>query len=84
MAYVYIIECSDGSLYTGWTNDVPKRIEAHNQGKGAKYTRNRLPVSLRYIKEFSTRQEAMKEEYRIKQLSREQKIGLIREAQAKN
>lgn len=75
--YTYIVECSDGSLYTGWTNDIKKRIQTHNQGKGAKYTRTRLPVRLVYKEEFQTKQEAMKREYQIKHLSRKEKLYLV-------
>lgn len=77
MWYVYIVECSDGSLYTGISNNVNKRLIAHNKGKGAKYTRSRLPVELRAIFEVENRSKASKEEYRIKQLSRAEKMKLI-------
>jgi putative endonuclease len=76
MWYVYILECSDGTLYTGITTDVNKRLETHNKGKGAKYTRVRLPVKLRVYFEAEDRSSASKEEYRIKQLTREQKLKL--------
>ncbi len=76
-AYTYIVECSDGTLYTGWTNDLEKRMAAHNQGKGAKYTKPRLPVVLKYYESFETKQEAMRREYAIKQLKREEKWKLI-------
>ncbi len=77
MNYTYILECSDGTFYTGWTNNLEKRIKAHNQGSGGKYTRSRLPVSLVYFEEFETRQEAMSREWHIKRLSREEKEQLI-------
>ena len=77
--YTYIVKCSDGSLYTGWTNDLEKRIRAHNDGKGAKYTKSRLPVVLAYYEEFQTKEEAMRREWEIKQLDREQKMKMIRE-----
>lgn len=77
MNYVYIVECSDGTFYTGWTTDVQKRIQRHNQGKGAKYTRWRHPVKLIYIEEFETKKEATKREYEIKQLSKKEKIKLV-------
>lgn len=77
MWYIYIVECSDGTLYTGITKDVEKRILTHNKGKGAKYTRQRLPVVLRALFEAEDRSKASKEEYRIKQLTREQKLKLI-------
>lgn len=76
---VYIVECSDGTLYTGISNDVNKRILTHNKGKGAKYTKTRLPVTLEYVKPCEDRSEASKEEYRIKKLTRKQKIELINE-----
>lgn len=79
MNYTYIVKCSDGSLYTGWTNDLEKRIRAHNDGKGAKYTKSRLPVVLAYYEEFQTKEEAMRREWEIKQLDREQKMKMIRE-----
>lgn len=69
--YTYIVKCSDETLYTGWTNNLKKRLEAHNSGKGAKYTKNRRPVELVYFEEYDTKQEAMKREYAIKQLSRQ-------------
>lgn len=75
--YVYIVRCADGSLYTGWTNDLERRIEAHNAGTGAKYTKSRRPVELVYFESFETRQEAMQREYQIKQLSRTEKLRLI-------
>lgn len=79
MNYTYIVQCSDGTLYTGWTNDLNKRIKAHNNGKGAKYTKSRLPVELVYAKGHATKEEAMKDEYRIKQLPRQDKQKLCRE-----
>ena len=60
MNYTYILKCKDDSLYTGWTNDLKKRITSHNAGKGAKYTKARRPVELVYYEEFQTREEAMK------------------------
>jgi putative endonuclease len=75
--YVYIIECKDGTLYTGWTLDVKERVAKHNQGKGAKYTRSRSPVVLKYFEDFSTKKEALQREHFIKQLSREAKLKLI-------
>jgi len=77
MCYVYILKCDDGSLYTGWTNDVEERLKTHNEGKGAKYTRSRLPVELKYCEEHSSRGKALQREYYIKQLSRDEKIDLI-------
>ena len=78
MNYTYILKCKDDSLYTGWTNDLKKRITSHNSGKGAKYTKARRPVELVYYEEFQTREEAMKREYAIKQLSRKEKEALIK------
>lgn len=77
MYHVYILECSDGSLYTGWTTDPQRRLKQHNSGKGAKCTRARLPVVLRYVESFDTRKDAMRREYRIKRLSREEKMKLL-------
>lgn len=76
MNYTYIVECCDGTLYTGWTNDIEKRIKDHNAGKGAKYTRSRRPVVLVYLEIFETKEEAMKREYAIKRLSRIKKMEL--------
>ena len=78
MNYTYILKCKDDSLYTGWTNDLKKRITSHNAGKGSKYTKARRPVELVYYEEFQTREEAMKREYAIKQLSRKEKEALIK------
>ena len=78
MNYTYILKCKDDSLYTGWTNDLKKRITSHNAGKGAKYTNARRPVELVYYEEFQTREESMKREYAIKQLSRKEKEALIK------
>jgi len=77
--FVYILKCIDNSLYTGYTTDVNKRCNVHNRGKGAKYTRTRLPVKLVYVEEFSTKSEALKREYQIKQMTRKQKERLIDE-----
>ena len=77
MNYTYILECADGSYYCGWTNDLEKRLQTHNAGKGGKYTRARLPVRLAYYEEFETKEEAMSREWHIKQLSRDQKKKLI-------
>lgn len=79
MWYVYILECSDGTLYTGITTDLDKRLKTHNNGKGAKYTKARLPVVLKASFEAEDRSSASKEEYRIKQLTRKEKIELINE-----
>ena len=77
MHYAYIVKCSDGTYYTGYTNDLEKRLLAHNAGKGAKYTRNRLPVEMVYYEEYEEKSEAMKREYAIKRLTRKQKEKLI-------
>lgn len=77
MNYVYIIKCSDDSLYTGWTNNLEKRFKKHQEGKGAKYTRGRGPLELVYFEEYETKVQAMKREYEIKKMSREKKIKLI-------
>ncbi len=76
--FTYILKCADGSLYTGWTNDLPKRVAAHNAGTGAKYTRSRRPAELVYYEVFPTKEEAMRREYEIKHMSREEKEALIR------
>ena len=75
--FTYIVRCSDGTLYTGWTNDLEKRIACHNQKKGAKYTKSRTPVTLVYSEQFETKEEAMRREYRITQSSRKEKELLI-------
>ena len=75
--YVYIVECKDGTYYTGWTNNLDKRLKAHNDGKGAKYTRARRPVSLVYHEEFRTKEEAMRREYAMKRMTRNEKNKLI-------
>ncbi|MFC1566441.1 GIY-YIG nuclease family protein [bacterium] len=76
--YVYILECSDKTLYTGYTNNLDKRIQTHNEGKGAKYTRGRCPVKLKWSKKFNSLGKALKEECRIKKLERKEKKELIR------
>lgn len=76
-SYTYILKCSDGTLYTGWTNNLDKRLKAHNNGTGAKYTHSRTPVELVYYEEHDSKVDAMKREYAIKQLSREEKMKLI-------
>ncbi len=81
MNYTYILECADGTYYCGWTNDLEKRVKAHNEGKGGKYTRARLPVKLVYNEEFDTKEEAMSREWHIKQLSRMEKEKLIKGVQ---
>jgi putative endonuclease len=75
---VYILECRDGTLYTGWTNDLAKRVETHNAGLGAKYTRGRLPVKLVYSERIAERGDALRREMQIKRMTREEKLRLIR------
>jgi putative endonuclease len=75
--YTYILKCADGTFYCGWTNNLEKRLAAHNAGTASKYTSPRRPVELIYTERFATKQEAMRREYRIKQLTRQQKIDLI-------
>lgn len=77
MCYVYILKCNDNTLYTGWTTDLKKRVKCHNSGKGAKYTRCRLPVKLVYFEELNDKPSALKREYEIKKLSRNKKLLLI-------
>lgn len=77
MNYVYILKCADETLYTGWTNNLEKRINTHNKGKGAKYTRARLPVELVYSEVFECKIDAQKREYAIKKLKRSEKLKLI-------
>ena len=75
--WVYLVRCADGTLYTGTAADVDKRVAVHNAGKGAKYTRSRLPVAVVYREELPTRSDALKREWAIKQLSRAEKLALI-------
>lgn len=82
MNYTYILLCADGTYYTGWTNDLEKRVAAHNAGKGAKYTRSRLPVKLVYYESFETKNEAMSREVKIKRLTRSAKEALIKDGTA--
>lgn len=81
---VYILECHDGTLYTGWTNNIEKRIEAHQQGKGAKYTKVRRPVKLVYVEVCDDKSSGMKREYEIKRMKRAEKLKLIYQAQRNN
>ena len=78
--YTYILTCADGTFYCGWTNDLDKRLAAHNQGKGAKYTKPRRPVVLSYWEVFETKEEAMRREWTIKRLSRKEKERLMEES----
>lgn len=75
--YIYIVQCKDGTLYTGYTNNIEARIKKHNSGKGAKYTKTRRPVVLVYQEGYETKSEAMKREYEIKTFTRAQKLQLI-------
>lgn len=75
--YFYVLECADGSYYAGYTNDLEKRLDAHNSGKGAKYTRARRPAALIYQEQFETKPAAMKAEYAFKQLPKPKKIRYI-------
>lgn len=77
MNYVYMLRCRDGNLYTGWTNDLEKRLKAHNSGSASKYTRTRLPAELVYFEEWESKEAAMSREWHIKRLSREEKLKLI-------
>lgn len=81
MNYTYILQCSDGTYYCGWTNHLEQRVKTHNAGKGCKYTKARLPVRLVYYEEFETKEEAMSREWHIKRLTRAEKEKLI---EAKN
>ncbi len=75
--YMYVLECADGTLYTGYAVDVERRVAVHNAGRGAKYTRSRLPVTLVANAEFASKHDAMSAEYRFKRLTREEKIRLL-------
>lgn len=81
-SWVYMLQCADNTLYTGWTNDMEHRLEAHNAGLGAKYTQSRLPVTLVYIEEVENKSAALKRELRIKKLTRRQKLALIASQQS--
>ena len=83
-AYMYVVECRDGSYYTGYTTDVKKRVAVHNSGKGAKYTRARLPVKLIYVQGFDSKEEAMSAEVLLKRKKRAQKERFLSENQEKN
>ena len=83
MNYAYLVRCSDNSLYAGWTNNIEKRLKAHNEGNGAKYTKSRRPVTLAYVEPFDTRSEAMKREASLKKMTHNQKEVLSVEWQKK-
>ena len=76
--YAYMLRCSDGSIYSGYTTDPHRREKVHNSGKGAKYTRTRLPVKLVYFEEFDNKTDAMKREYAFKQLTHKEKEEIIK------
>lgn len=82
-AFVYMLRCKDGSLYTGWTNDLEHRLEMHNSGRGAKYTRGRGPLELVYSEELPDKEAALRRECAIKKLRREQKLALLQTWQAR-
>lgn len=77
MNYVYLLRCGDDSLYCGWTTDLEARVEQHNLGRGAKYTRSRLPVRLVWYEMYEDRHEALSREWHLKRMGREQKLKLI-------
>lgn len=77
MNYTYLLRCADGTLYCGWTNHLEERVQVHNEGKGAKYTKSRRPVELVYYEVYQTKQEAMRREAAIKKLSRKEKLNLV-------
>ena len=81
--YTYILRCADGTFYTGWTNDLEKRLKSHNDGTASKYTRVRRPVELAYFEEHETKQAAMQREYAIKQMTRAQKTAIIEKKEEK-
>ena len=78
-AFVYLLRCADGSLYCGWTNDLARRLRAHNAGAGSKYTRTRRPVELAWFERCESKEAAMSREWRVKRLTREEKIRLTEE-----
>lgn len=82
-AFVYMLRCKDGSLYTGWTNDLEHRLAMHNSGRGAKYTRGRGPLELVYSEELPDKETALRRECAIKKLRREQKLALLQIWQAR-
>lgn len=79
--YFYVVECSDGSYYAGYTNHIEKRIQTHNSGKGARYTRARLPVVLKYLETHEDKRTAMQAEYHFKQLKRKEKEEYIQKGE---
>ena len=83
MFFAYLVRCADGTLYGGYTTDLQKRLAAHNSGKGAKYTRSRLPVELVWWEECPTKECAMSREWQVKHLSREEKLKLVEDFKRK-
>ena len=83
MFFAYLVRCADGTLYGGYTTDLQKRLAAHNGGKGAKYTRSRLPVELVWWEECPTKESAMSREWQVKHLSREEKLKLVEDFKRK-
>ncbi len=79
--YVYVVRCSDDSLYTGYTTDVERRVREHDEGEGAKYTRGRTPVELVHVEGYDTRSEALSREHEVKQMTRSEKHELCRESE---
>ena len=77
MNYTYMVLCKDNTLYTGWTNDLQKRLVSHNAGTGAKYTKSRRPVTMVYAEEHAEKRDAMRRETQIKRLSRHEKLAMI-------
>lgn len=78
--HVYVVECSDGTYYTGYTTDVQRRVEEHNDGNGAKYTQGRMPVEVVYVETFDSRSAAQRREHEVKSLSRAAKEALVTDA----
>ncbi len=81
MPYIYILRCGDGSLYTGWTTDVARRMAAHSAGRGSRYTRSRLPVELAYCETCLTKSDALRREAEIKKMTRKEKLSLLEPCQ---
>lgn len=84
MNYTYLLKCADGTFYCGWTTCLEKRVKAHNEGCGAKYTKPRRPVELVYYEQYETKQEAMKREAAIKKMTRIQKLKMMEHDKPKN
>ncbi len=84
MNYTYLLRCADDTLYCGWTNDLDRRLKAHNTGRGSKYTRSRTPVRLLWYESFDTREEAMSREFHIKRMTRAEKLRLAESGPAWN